>query len=817
MHHALARAVRALARKPVFVLATVTILSLGIGATTAMFALVNTVLLRPLAYPAAARLVSLGSRMSTDPVFSGMRLGLSDAQYFFIRNASRTLEDIGAYDSNARQATLSGDGSAERVSTAYVTSSLFSVLGLTVDLGHAITRQDDLPGARGSVAVLGHDLWISRYGSDPGILGTVLTLDGQQVTVIGVMTRGVQLPGRGIDIWLPLGADPSAPARNHHYLSTVARIQDGESLDTVRREMMALTSQLQSTFPNVYASAMMQQAGFMTDAIPLKDTVVGNAGRILWSLLGAVGLVLAISCVNVANLFLVRAHTRRRESAIRAALGAGYVHLARQYTLESILIAGLAGVIGVLLAITALHLFVIASPWDIPRLDEVRFGSAAIVITVAVVLALGITFGVLQLAGLSSLSTALHEEGRGTTLSRSQQTIQRVFVAGQVAMAVVLLAASGIMIRSVLEIRAVQPGFNSTGVISMVVSLPETRYRTEEDASTTWRGLTQRLESLPGVTLAAATQHAPLDGESTCSGLFVEGRTTGGPEEPPPCVQAISVTPGYFETLQIPVRGSTPNWQDVEALAEGVVVSEALAERLWPNENPIGKGVKAHDGEPPYYRVIGVAGDVHGDGLDMPPIEAAYFPTTSIADAPLWGPLVEMTVLVRVATGDPTLLAPAMRQAVAYLEPDAPVTQIRTLDTIVAAANARIDFITLILVVAAAMALLLSGVGLYTVIAYVTSQRRAEIAIRLALGAQSGQIFVSIIAQSVALAFIGIILGLLGAIAMARVMRSLVGDIVSNDPRVLAVTSLLIILAAALAGYIPARRAARLQPTEALR
>jgi putative ABC transport system permease protein len=817
MRRELAHAMRSVARTPVFSLTAIVILALGIGATTAMFALVNAVLLRPLPYPAADRLISMGSRMPGVPTFATRRLGLSQAQYFFLARRSQTLHDIGAYDANARPVSLTGDGPAERVAAAYATANLFEILGLRVERGRTILPDDDRPGARGTVAVLAHDLWIRRYGGRREIAGTSITVDGRRVPVIGVMQRSAQLPGRRVDVWFPLGADPAAPARNNHALSGVAHMRPGVSLESVRREMTSLTAELPQVFPEVYASPRMRESGFTTDVVSLQHDVVGSSGRVLWLLLAAVGLVLVIAGANVANLFLVRSLARKRESAIRTALGAAYVDLARQFMLESVLITGAAAVVGVAVAFASLQIFVTAAPWEIPRLDEVHFGASAVAFAVAVALGTGMLFGFLQLVGLSSGAASLRDEARGTTLSRRQRTVQRAFVVSQVAMALLLLAASGTLVRAVRDLQAVNPGFSSASLTTLQVALPESRARTAESASAVWKGLIERLGALPGVTHVAATQHAPLDGTFGCSAVFVEGQPLTSRSELPPCVYTVSVSPNYFATLQIPVTGGTLTWTDNDARSGGVVVSRALARRFWPNEDPIGKGLRPNGGEPPYYRVIGVAGDVRAEGLERPAVEAVYFPMIPMDGAPLWEPPREMTLLLRTSIADATNLLPAVRRAVSSAEPDAPITRIRTMDDILASATARVRFITSILVLAATMALLLSSVGLYSVIAYITSQRRSEIGIRLALGAQSAQILRSVVGQSVVLAMSGIALGSLGTLALAGVFRSVLAEMHPDVREVLGAASLLVLTAATLAGYIPARRAARVAPTEALR
>jgi putative ABC transport system permease protein len=817
MRNDLSRALRSIMRAPAFTLATVAIVAMGIGATTAMFALVRSILLDDLPYPAADRLVSLGSRLPNDKVFTGRRLGLSQAQYFFLGRRTHTLSDFGAYESRAQTVAITGDGPAERVQSAYATASLFTVLGLRAELGRTIIGDDDVPGSRGSVVVLGYDLWARRYGGNPQIVGTSITVDGTRVPVIGVLKRGMQLPGRKVDLWFPLGANPAAAAQNNHSLSGVAHMKPGVPFEAVLRDVADVSKQLPNAFPNVYASAVMRQGGFTTDVIYLKDEVIGATGRALWILLTAVGLVLVIAYVNAANLFIARAHARKRESAIRAALGAGYVDLVRQYLFESFTISGLAGVVGLAAAFLVVRAFVNNTPLEIPRLDEVRLAGTDVLFAFVATLAAGLLFGLIQLFGATTSSTTLREEGRGTTQSRRSRAVQRIFVIGQVAMALVLLATCGVMVRTVHDLQSIRTGFSGTGVLSVEVSLPRARLGSAESASGTWKDMVDRISALPGVTQVAATQHAPLDGAYGCSAVFVEGQTSSSPSDEPPCVYAVSVTPGYFAALQIPVRGNSLTWPDNDAGAGGVVVSRTLAERFWPHENPIGKGIRANGGAPPYYRVIGVADDVHANGLESAPVDAVYFPLVPVPGAPLPETPSVMTLLVRAQSVDVTGLAQSVRRAVAEVDPDAPITRVRTMDAIVARATGRVRFITSILIGAALMALMLSCVGLYSVIAYITRQRRGEIAIRMALGARPSQILRSVIAQSVALAILGIVFGLLGTIGVTSAVRALIPDVEANAPMVLVAASALLLVAAALAGYLPARDAARLPPTEALR
>ncbi|MGH7690315.1 MAG: FtsX-like permease family protein, partial [Gemmatimonadaceae bacterium] len=425
-------------------------------------------------------------------------------------------------------------------------------------------------------------------------------------------------------------------------------------------------------------------------------------------------------------------------------------------------------------------------------------------------------FGLLQLLGLSSAIGTLQEAGRGVTPSRKQRAIRRGFVVIQIAMTIVLLAASGIMIRTVQHLEAVRPGFNGTGVLTADVILPMTRDATDEGASGVWEQLEARLSSLPGVAVVAAADLVPLGERNGCSAVFVESHPLA-PSEEAPCVKTISITPGYFEALQIPVQGRTFTWSDVHGGSGGVVVSRALAQRLWPNEDPIGKGIKGNDDSPPYYRVIGVAGDVHGDGLEEPPDQAVYFPLIPIAGAPLWGPVTDMTLLIRTTRGDPADIAPAVRRVLGAIAPDAPITRVRTMDSILAGATARVRFIMLVLSAAAAMALLLSGVGLYTVIAHVTAQRRGEISVRMALGASAHRIVRAVMTESLWVAGIGIALGLPGALVTTQLLRSFMFGVGPSDPVVLGGGVLLLIAIAVAAGYFPARKAAHISPVEVLR
>src|SRR5690606_20742378 len=516
---------------------------------------------------------------------------------------------------------------------------------------------------------------------DPAVVGSTIELNLEPRQVVGVAAPGFHLPDRRVDVWVPLQLNPAARPANHHYLAAVGRLRPGVTAADAEQDLARLTAQFTELFPTAYSEAFMRETGFSTQVRPLRDVVIGDVTQTLWILLAAVGLVLVIACVNVGHRFLLRAEARRRELAVRRALGAAGGHLAWQHLTESLMLVLLAGALALGLAHAGVRLVLALAPAVLPRLDEIHLGASAVAFTAAVCLVLGIVFGLVPLTHGRDFG-ALHEGGRGLTGGRLP--VRRTLVAGQVALALVLLAAAGVMLRSFQNLREVDPGLEAARALTVQVAIPSQRYRDFDATNAFYRELLQRVEALPGVVAAGATTDLPLDRETGCSSVWVENGPPG-PGEEPPCVRTTLAAPGYFAALGIETRGRAFTWSDNERRADGVLVTRALAERFWPGQDPIGKGLRPQGGEPPYWRVIGVTGDIRDEGLDRPPIEAVFCPRLPAPGRPPASPARAVTLVIRAATDRPEQLAPAVREIVRELDATVPLGRIRTMEQVIAA------------------------------------------------------------------------------------------------------------------------------------
>ncbi|HEX5074202.1 MAG TPA: ABC transporter permease [Gemmatimonadaceae bacterium] len=814
------QALRGLVLRPAFAAVVVLTLGLGIGATTAIFALLDAVVLRPLPYLNAARLVYI--EHPVPGVETNAKWRMSQAGYFFFRKNSRALEDIALY--NKTEASLVTPDAAERVRAAAVSGNFFEVVGARPLLGRSFTDADNRPNAA-PVAMLGHAFWRQRFNGDSRVVGTSVSLGSTPVTIIGVAPPKLDLPDYQAQVWLPLELDPDAPAVNSHYLDAIGRLRPGVTVGAAQADAARLTSRLPEEFPVAYSPGFMRESRFGVLVSPLRDIVIGGMSRTLWILLGAVSIVMLIAVANVANLFLVRAEARRRETDIRLVLGAGRLHLASHDIAESILLSLLGGLLAVGLAYGAIRFLVVINPSSVPRLAELSLGWQAGVVALVLSLGAGVGLGLLPLTRLAlgggSVST-LREGGRTQTASRGQLSARSALVVAQMALAVVLLAAAGLMVRSFQRLRSVQPGFDASNVLTFEVSLPYTRYVPRVRGPAAYvpvfryhRDLAQQLAALPGVTSVGMTQALAMKDGDGCALVFVKDR--GYTRENAPCVGNIIAGPGYFTTLGIPVRGRVPTWADVDEQSGAVVVSKALADHMWPGEDPIGKELRPNGPVAPWYHVVGVTGDVLTRGLDQPPSEIVYYPMVPIEGAPLWYPPTHMTVVIRTRATDPLSVAPAARRVVTALDREVPVANVQTMQTIVERSTARTTFAMLLLAVAGGMALVLSAVGIYGVISYTVTQRRPEIGVRMALGAQAAQVGRMVVAQSLRFAAAGIAIGLLGAFATTRVLQSLLFGVNPTDPVTLGGVTIILVMLGALAAYVPARRATKVDPVEVLR
>lgn len=809
------RAGRALLRDPGFSIAAVLTLALGLGAATAIFALLDAVVLRPLPYAQPDRLVRLQSFVPG--VGPDVHWALSRGQYLHYRERSRSFEAMGLYQPGA--ATIEGTDGGERIRTALVSASVAEVIGARPLLGRLMHPDENL-SERPEAAVLSHAYWRRRFGSSPDVIGTTISLDGWPFEIVGVLRpdarlpEDLQLPGAGTDVWIPLRLHPADRPQNHHMFRGIARLESGATAASAEAELIALTHNFPEEMPSAYSDAFMEQSGFRPKVLTLRDELLGGIADRMWILFGSVLLVLAIAAANVANLFMVRFEARRKETVVRRALGANQRQLAWHSLGESLLLAAVSCGAALLLARGAIVLIRALAPADVPRLVDADITSTALLFAIGVALAVGIIFGLVPLRHGGSAADALREDARGMTSSKRSERARGALVATQVALAVVLLAAAGLLTRSFQQFRDVQPGIDARGALTFSVHLPRSaRFEDREAINAFYRTTVARLETMPGVERAGFATHLPLGGEYGCTGLIVRGRadteeTTGG------CVPIVMTSPGYLESFAIPVRGSTLDWSEAPSGSLGVVVSRAFAQRFWPGEDPIGNQLRCCRAQEPYHRVIGVAEDVLANGLDRPPAEIAYFPIED-PDPGLVRPL-STNAVVRTVGGDPMSLVPAIRRAIAEIEPSAAVDGARAMEDVVAGSIARVRFTMVLLAIAAAMALLLSVVGVYGVIAYVTGQRRPEIGVRMVLGATGSQVGWMVVWRTLRLAAVGVTLGLAGAFAATRALRSLLFEVSPIDPMVFGIAAAMLLLLAGVAGLFPAVRAARLDPARVL-
>lgn len=816
-------AFRTLRRSPGFSVVAVATLALGVGATTAIYTLLEAVVLSPLPYADAERLVKIENRVpGLEP---GATWELSPAGYFYYRENSRTLEGIGVYQT--ADLSVTGEAPAERVRVAMATPSVFDMLRARPALGRLISAEDARPRAsEGSVrpgpaepvVVLSHDFWVRRFGAEPSVVGRTIEVSGDVLPVVGVLEPGFELPDQDVDLWMAQGLNPDGPATSWHQFLGIGRLAAGATVAEAQAELARFTKQrFPEAFPNVYDESMMRELGFAVDVHTLQEDIVGPVAGRLWILLGAVGLVLVIACANVANLFLVRGEARRREIAIRSALGAQRARLGRRYLTESMVLALIAGGVAVGIAAAGLGVVLAFSPSWIPRLDAVGLSWESVAFAFGVSVAAGVVLGLVPLLRTRGELGLLEAGGRGLTPSRRQHAFRSLLVIAQMALALVLLASAGLMLRSFFRLRGVDPGLDPTNVLTMELALPSGGYRTHEAVSAFYHETATRVGALPGVRTVGMSTTLPLTSEGGCGdAVFIEDRPPVPGQEPPhACTRRTA--PGYFEALGIDVRGRTPTWDDVQRQSGAVVVSRALADRLWPGEDPIGKGIRPNGWREPFYRVVGVAEGVRAHGLDQPPTPVVHFPVLLIEGTRGWSPPYGMSLLVKAETTDPQLLTTAIRRTVAEIDPDVPIANVQTMERVFERSMARVSFTMILLAIAAVMAVLLSAIGIYGVIAYVVGQRTAEIGIRMAFGARHGQIAGMVVRQAATLALAGVGIGIVAALAVVRVLRTLLFEVSPTDPLTLVSVSMLLVGVVIVASWLPARRAAAVDPVVALR
>jgi predicted permease len=817
-------AARRLLRSPAFSLAAVLTLALAIGANAAIFGVVERVLLNPLPYPDSDRLIDLdhGSQLLNLP--SGM--GITRGYYYQYLERAHRLEGIALYASGAE--TITGDGEPQRIRVTRATTSLAAVMRVWPEVGRWFTEDEGKPGGPAR-AVLSHGLWMRRYGGDPRIVGRSITLSGVQADVIGVMPASFAFPDARVEAWLPQQITRSMGFGIWLY-AAVARMRDGVSVEDVRSELNPLIADIENAFPgDPFAIGNSRNIKTTSTARTLKEATVGEIARALWMVLASVGLVLLVACANIANLFLVRSEARQREVGVRLALGAGRAGIARYFIAESVLLSLAGGAAGLALAWGAVRLLVSAGPATLPRLGEIRLDGLAVAYTFLLSVVSAVAFGAIPLWHGAPLGATLNEGGRGNTTSRERHRVRRLLMGAQVAMALVLLIASGLMIRSFQKLRDVDPGFNPASALAFSVALPTATYPSRVSAVAAHRQILDRLSALPGVNAASASTCLPLSGGCFGNTLLVRGRPQS-PNSTSPPARFQAVAGGYFETMGIRLlRGRTITRGDVERGELIAVISEALARRLFPGEEPIGQYLLSN--APPRadgtigagpLEIVGVVADTPVQTLAESPVSQLYMPM-SIAGGPefpataLVGPDVSNINFVVRSSIAPAALTSAVRAAVDAVDPQLAIARVTTLQAIVDRASAQMAFTMVMIAIAAIVALLLGIVGIYGVMSYIVSQRTSEIGVRLALGAEPRSVEAMILRQGGAVAVAGATIGVMVALASSRLIASLLYGITPRDPSVFVGTTLMLLIVSALACWLPARRAARLSPLDALR
>ncbi len=812
--------IRMLLKTPAVTLIVILALALGIGANTAIFSVVNAVLLRPLPYDQSDQLVFVNER---NPAIDEM--SISYPNFTDWRNQNQVFEKIGVY--NRSSYNLTGWGDPERITTGQMSADLFSVLRVNAAHGRVFTNEEDKPGGN-PVVVLKHSFWQRRFGGELSILNQPLTLNGKSYTVIGIMPENFNYPSR-TEMLVPVGQlsdQPSWQQRgNHPGLYGVARLKPGVTIDQARAEMDNLAANLEKQYPD-------SNTGNRVRIRPLLEIFVGDARRALWVLFAAVAFVLLIACANIANLLLARSTSRKKEMAIRSAMGAGRWRIVRQMLTESVLLSVLGGALGLLFAQWGIKLILYISPDAIPRWQEISLSWTVLGFTIGVSFLTGLLFGLLPAlqAGEVDVNETLKETSRGNS---GRQLLRSSLVVVEVATTLVLLIGAGLMIRSFYRLQSVNPGFSYEHLTSFTVSLPQRKYAKEDQRIAFYNQLLENIRHLPGVESAAAASGLPLGNNGWQTSFTVDGQPPP-PRDNIPLMEACLVTPDYFKTMNIPLKSGRfftdrddrsflagrdlSKMTEPERIAAGlnsIIIDEEFARRHWPNEDAVGKRIRlggGGDDDPgaPLLTVLGVVGRVKMEGLSQDSNRVqGYFSFPQLGNS-------GMTVIVK-AQSDPNQLISSLREQVKTVDPDQPIYNIRTMHEIRAESVASERLNLTLLSIFAGIALVLAVVGIYGVMSYTVTQRTHEIGIRMAIGAQPRDVFKMVIGQGMTLALIGVGLGLIGAFALTRLMASMLFNVAPTDPATFAVIAVLLTAVALLACFIPGRRATKVDPVISLR
>jgi putative ABC transport system permease protein len=788
--------VRGLLKRPGFTAIALVALALGIGANTAIFSLVNAVVLRPLPFPEPDRLVWMWGNIRN----GGNSASISPPDFLDYRNQNKTFEQFAASGTAPRPVNLTGSGDPERLMASAVTGNYFDAFGVTPSIGRGFSLENEKSG-QDQVTVLSHAFWQKHFAGDTDIVGKTITLDSKSYQVLGVMPAGLSFP-QSAELWVPLSfdADPEMKLRKAHFLRPVGRLKPGVTLTQAQADTDTIAAQLEQQFPD-------SNTGWNLRLVSLREQLVGGTRTTVFILFGAVGFVLLIACANVANLLLVRAAARQKEIALRTALGASRLRIIRQMLTESLLLSILGGALGALLAVWGVQLLVSLSANSLPPTVNVTIDRNVLAFTFAISIVTGLLFGLAPAFRTAkvNLIDSLNDGARGAegTLRNRTRSLLVVF---ESAVAVVLLISAGLLVRSLIALQSVDPGFDANNVLTLRIDLPNKKYEGEGRRASFFEQLESRVSSIPGVQSVGLITELPMSGQLNDLPFTVEGRPPVTPDQAFDADFRL-VNQNYFSALRIPLlRGRNFTEQEVRGSANVALVSQQLVTTVFPKEDPLGKRLISAIGNQAF-EIIGVVGDIRHNSLGAQPFPAMYFPSRDFG---------RRSLVIRTQN-DPLSIVGAVRQEVRALDPDQPIAEVKRMSDWVDSSVAVPRYRTTLLGAFAALALILAATGIYGVMSYTVAQRTHEIGVRMALGARRMDGLKLVVRQGMLLTLVGVILGLLGAFAVTRVMATLLFGVTAKDPFTFAAVAGLLSVVALIACFIPALRATRVDPLVALR
>jgi predicted permease len=795
-------AIRQMRKKPGFTAVAGITLALGIGATTAIYSIVDSLLFRPLPYPNSSRIVQIWNTFAP----RGMMEIPSSEPEFLEYGQSQSFAHLAGFSTGA--VTLTGSGDPVRVAAAWGTSDFFQVMGTKPLLGRVFSS-DEFQIGRNQVAVLSYRLWQDRFGSDPEIIGKTIRLNRQTSTVVGIMPHKFRFPSDDVDVWQPLPIAPASTNIRNHYLNIVGELKAQATRQQATSEMATLLARLEANYPRYYSGAV----GLGVSLVPLREQMIGNSRRIVLVLVAGVGFMLLIACTNVAGLLLARGEERWRELATRTALGATRAKILNQVLIENLLLFVMGGAIGLGLAFAALKLISGGDYLDIAQMGGARLDLRVLAFATTASLATGLFFGLFPAlkATRANVSDALKTGGREMTGNRHQARARSLLVMSEIAFSLVLLAGAGLMIRSLAKLLDVNLGFNPQNVITMRLSVPESSYSIARTASF-YRQLQERVQALPGVQAVGIVNQLPMSHSTANASFDVEGKPSNSDIN---VADTQIISPDYFRAMGITLmQGRFFSQEETNRPPASVIVNHTLAAKIWPGTDPVGKRIRLGPSYP-WFPVVGVVGDVKNHGPNAATKPEMYLLHTG-QPFQIWVDLRSMTLVVRTSI-EPQQMVSAVRSQLKSLDPDLALFKVSTLEQVVSSSVSQTRFPTVALCIFAGIALFLSAIGVYGVLAYTVAQNQHDIGVRLALGAGRAQVLRFFLRKSVRWAAIGGAAGLAGAFILVRFMRSMLFDVSAYDPAIYLAAATVLVLVVLVSGLLPARRAAQVDPMEALR